>query len=209
MVSIHHSIYKGRIEEMTDIRQVYELPDGTTWDTKAEALDHLRRPKIQAALAAVTGDNGDLVEFLLDNMEEVKEAFDVGTIRRVTKSDRNKLKKALDAITADANPKFGFVLENAEAILKTFRWPSVARMDDDEKAVKAREVLLALSEGNEEVADWVVENRESILEAYGAGKEKRPVNPVAAAALAEYRAKKAAEKAAKEAAEAAVDASAN
>jgi hypothetical protein len=185
---------------MTEIRQVYELPGGFTFDTKAEALDHLRRPKIQVALASVTEGNSDLAEFLLDNMEEVKEAFDAGTIKRVTKAERNKLKKALAALKETDEPKIAFLRDNVEAIEKSFRWPTVARMDDEEKAQKAREILLALSEGNEQLADWAVEHKDAILEAFSAGKEKRPVNPKAAMALAEYRAKKAAEKAAAEAA---------
>ena len=69
-------------------------------------------------------------------------------------------------------------------------------MDDAEKATAAKNTLVAASEGNEELADWVLANKDAVLEAYEAGKEKRQVNPKAAEALAAYRAKKAAEKAA-------------
>lgn len=183
---------------MTELRQVYTTPDGQHFDTKAEALDYLRRPKIQVALANVTGGNKELANFLLENMDDVKDAFDIGTIKRVTKSDKNKLKKALLALEEIDEPKIAFLRDNVEAIEKSFRWPSVPRMNDEEKAQKARDAFLQLSEGNEELADWCVENKDAILEAYQAGKEKRPVNPKAAQALAEYRAKKAAEKAAAE-----------
>ena len=33
-----------------ELRQVFTTPDGAQFDTKAEAMDFLRRPKILAAL---------------------------------------------------------------------------------------------------------------------------------------------------------------
>jgi hypothetical protein len=93
------------------------------------------------------------------------------------------------------------VVDNSEAVLDSFRWPSVKRMTDDEKAVAARNSLTALSEGNEDLANWIVANKDAVLEAFKAGIEKREVSPKASEALAAYRAKMAAEKAAKAAAE--------
>ena len=181
---------------MTELRQVFTTPDGQTFDTKKEALDHLRKPKIKAAMSKVTGGNAELTDWLVDHQESVEMAFETGTIKRVTKSEHNKLAKALEAIAEAGDPKFAFVVDNKGAILDSFRWPSVKRMDEQEKAVAAKNTLVAASEGNEELADWVLANKDAILEAYQAGVEKRQVNPKAAEALAAYRAKKAAEKAA-------------
>jgi dsDNA-binding SOS-regulon protein len=184
---------------MDQLRQVFSTPDGMTFDTKAEALDHLRRPQIQAALANVTAGNAELSAWLLDNQETVESAFEIGTIKRVTKSERKKLASALEYVKTLNDPKLSFLQESADAIVETFRWPTVNRMDDDQKMAAARASLVHASEGNEDLADWVVEHKDAILNAFEAGKVKRAVNPKAAEALALYRAQKAAEKAAKEA----------
>jgi dsDNA-binding SOS-regulon protein len=182
-----------------ELRQVFTTEDGKVFETKADALNYLRRPKIKAAMMTVTGDNDELSDWLVENQEVVEAAFEAGTIRRVSKSDSTKLTKALEAIVEAANPKFAFVADNIEAIISSFRWPSVKRLSEEEKAAEGKAALVAASE-NEELADWVIENRQAVLEAYSAGVEKRQVNPKAAEALAAYRAKKAAEKAAAEAA---------
>jgi hypothetical protein len=180
-----------------ELRQVFTTPDGKTFDTKAEALDYLRKPKIKTALTAVTGGNAELTEWLMSNQEKVEMAFETGTIRRVTKTEHNKLAKALDALKEiTGNPKIAFLQEHTGAILDSFRWPSVKRMDEAEKATAARNTLVAASEGNEKLAEWILANKDSILAAYEAGIEKKQVNPKAQEALAAYRAKKAAEKAA-------------
>lgn len=186
---------------MTELKKVVVTPDGKQFDTMKEAQDYLRRPKIKAELMKVTEGNEKLVDWLIDNQETVEMAFEVGTIRRVTKVERNKLKKALDAIKEASEPKFKFVQENADSILETFRWPSVTRMKDEEKTAAARASLIAASEGNEKLADYILQNKDAIVQAYQAGVEKREVNPKATKALEEYRAKKAAEKLAKELAE--------
>jgi len=130
-------------------------------------------------------------------------AFETGTIRRVTKSDHNKLRKSLEALKEHSDEhKLNFLIENSDAILDSFRWPSVKRMDDTEKAVVARNTLLAATDNNEQLVDWILGNKDMILSAYEAGIEKRQINEKAANALAEYRAKKAAEKAEKAAKEA-------
>lgn len=177
-----------------ELKQVFTTPDGKTFETKAEALNYLRRPKISEAMAKVTQNNKELTEWLVENQESVEMAFESGTIRRVTKSEHTKLSKALDALKEISNSKIAFLQDNAAAILDSFRWPSVKRMTEEEKVTAARNSLLAASEGNEELAAWIIEHREAILTAYEAGIEKRQVNPKAAEALAAYRARKAAEK---------------
>ena len=134
----------------------------------------------------------------MENQEKVEMAFETGTIRRVSKSDHNKLRKALEALKEHSDDhKLSFLIENSDAMLDSFRWPSVKRMDDAEKALVARNTLLAATENNEKLVDWILGNKDMILSAYEAGIEKRQINEKAANALAEYRAKKAAEKAAK------------
>ena len=186
-----------------ELKKVFATPDGKTFETKAEAENYLRRPKIKEAMLKVTGGNAELADWLIDHQESVEMAFEIGTIRRVTKSEHGKLAKALEAIKEAGNPKFAFVSDNIGAILDSFRWPSVKRMDDAEKAAAARNSLVAASEGNEELADWILTNKDAVLEAFQAGKVKREVNPKAAQALAEYQARKRAEKEAADAAKAA------
>ena len=173
------------------------------FDTKAEALDYIRRPKIEAALNALTENNKELTNWLLDNEDTVKRASEAGVILRVTKSERGQLRKALDAIIAVENKHFAFVQDNADAIVDSFAWPSVKRMDDAEKATAARNTIVAASEGNEELATWVVANKDAILAAYEAGVEKRPVSPKASEGLQAWRDKMAAQKAEEEVAKAA------
>jgi hypothetical protein len=145
----------------------------------------------------VTGGNAELSDWLIENQEKVEVAFETGTIRRVTKSEHNKLSKALDALKEiQGNSKIAFLQENAGAILDSFRWPSVKRMDEAEKATAARNTLVAASEGNEKLAEWVLGNKDAILAAYEAGIEKKQINAKAQEGLAAYRAKMAAQKAA-------------
>ena len=186
-----------------ELKKVFATPDGKTFETKAEAENYLRRPKIKEAMLKVTGNNAELADWLIDHQESVEMAFETGTIRRVTKSEHAKLAKALEALKAiEGNPKIAFLQDNAAAILESFRWPSVKRMTDAEKATAARNTLIAASD-NEELADWILANRDAVLEAFQAGKVKREVNPKAAQALAEYQARKRAEKEAAAAAAAA------
>jgi hypothetical protein len=180
----------------TELKQVFTTPDGSVFENKADALDHLRAPKIQAALMKITGNNVDLSKWLTENSDVVKAAFEVGTIRRVTKSERNKLQKALEAVAEAGIPAAKFLVDNTADLIEGFRWPSVKRMDDAEKVAAARESILEAGDNNVDLADWAIANKDAILEAYEAGKEKREVSDKAKNALADYRAKKAAEKAA-------------
>lgn len=173
--------------------------DGKAFDSKKEALDHMRKPKIKEALSKITS-NTELVDWLLDNQESVEMAFEVGVIKRVSKQDHVKLQKALDHLKTLTDSKLSFLQDNASAILDSFRWPSVKRMDEAEKTTAARNSLIASTEGNEELATWIIANKDAVMNAYEAGKEKKPINEAAAKGLAEYRARKAAEKAAAEAA---------
>ena len=185
---------------MSQISQVFavRLEDGSvkTFNSKDEATSYLRRPKIKAALDAIS-DNPQIVEWLLENKEVVENAFDTGTIRRVTKSEANKLAKALEALKEIAEPKIAFLQEHAAVIQESFRWPSVKRMTAEEKASAAKLALVAESE-NEDLADWIIEHKDQVLEAYQAGVEKRPISKKALEGLAAYQA---AQKAKKEAAQ--------
>jgi len=179
-----------------ELKQVFTTADGKQFDTKAEALNYLRRPKIKTAMMSVTANNEELTEWLIDNQERVEIAFESGTIRRVTKSEHKKLEKALEALKEVQDTKLSFLQENAGAILDSFRWPSVKRMTEEEKTTAARNTLVAATEGNVDLANWIIAKKDSILEAYEAGVEKKQLNSKAAEGLAAYRAKKAAEKAA-------------
>ena len=187
---------------MSDIRQAFITEDGKYFETKKEAQDYLRRPKIEAELNKLTGKNEELTSWLLDNREAVEMAFEVGQIRRVSKSERKKLENALKHIAESMknDNKVAFLIEHSDTVLKSFRWPTVQRMSDEEKLIATKNTLLKASENNTELADWVIANKNAVLEAYNAGVVKPPVNQKAQEALAAWRAQKAAEKAAKEAA---------
>ena len=186
---------------MTNVlKQVFTTPCGAQFDTKAEALDFLRKPKVMGALVALTAGNEELADFLFEQREGLAAAFETGIIRRVSKSEYNKLDKALEALAKiEDMPALKFLQENAVAVRESFRWPTVKRLSPEEKAEAAKAQIITLTEGNAELADWIVENKDGLLEAFEAGKEKRQVSDKAQTALAEYRARKAAEKAAAEA----------
>lgn len=194
-----------------DLKQVYATPDGKQFDTKAEALDYLRRPLITAALNKVAPDNPELVDWLLANQEAVETNFESTKIKRVTKSEHKQLEKALEAVASAGEKSFAFITDNASAILDSFRWPSVKRGTEEEQAATIKNGFLALTgepAEKPELTDWIIANKDAILEAYQAGVVKREVNPKAAEALAAYQAKKKAEKEAKAAAAAAQEAKA-
>lgn len=184
------------------LKQVFTTPDGKNFDTKQEAMAYLRRPDIIAALLSIEGVQQKLADWLVEHQESVEMAFETGAIRRVSKAEAKKLKEAMAHVAEvlKDDKKAAFVVENVDAILDSFRWPSVKRMTEEEKATAARNSLVVVSEGNEDLANWIVANKDAVLAAFQAGVEKRAVNPKASEALAAYRAKMAAEKAAKVAA---------
>lgn len=173
------------------------------FNTRAEAADFIRLPQVRAALNQINGNNTKLTEFLIERQETIEMAFEAGTLRRVTKSERSQLNKALEEVKALAvnNPKLKFLETHAASLVETFRWPTVKRMTDEEKATAARNTLLAATD-DEGVVTWVLSNKEAVLEAFKAGVVKREVSPKAAEALAAYRAQKAAQKAAEDSTEA-------
>lgn len=195
---------------MSELKQVFQVGD-RTFENKADAENFIRRPKMMTAFKGFIANNDVLVDWLIEHQEEVEDALDTGTIRRVTKADRKALGVALDQVVAEhkGDKKLAFLYENAEAIKEGFRWPAQKRLTAEEKAAAAREALTAASEGNEKLATFVVENRDQILEAYGAGIVKREVTPQAAAGLTAYRERMAAEKAAREAAKGTEDGAAS
>ena len=187
---------------LDQIKQVFTLPGvDRTFESKAEAADYLRRPKVLEALNKLTEGNAELNAWLFDNRESVEMAFETGTIKRVTKQEAKKLGEALDYIanTLAGDKKAAFVVENVAAIKDSFRWPTVKRMTDEEKATAARNSLVATTGGQEELAVWILANKEGILEAFQAGVVKRVMPQSTLDNLAAWRAKQAAEKAAKEA----------
>jgi len=195
-------------QQMPEIKQAFTV-NGQTFDTKAEAMDFLRRPKILEALETVTGGNEELSNWLMDNQDSVTSAFDHGSIRRVTKADKKKLAKACERVVElfeAGDVALKFLAEAAADLPSTFRYPTVSRLTPEEKALAAKNTLLAASDNNEDLAKWVIDNEEAVIAAYDAGKVKREPSEKAQKALADYRAKKAAEKAeAAEAAEAAAE----
>lgn len=197
--NVYHNCYPRKFKMTTPattnmFKTVVVGPDGKHYDSMAEAKDAMRKPAVKAALLKATGNNVELTDWLVSHEEQVQVAFETGTIRRVTKAEHNKLSKAIEALKEITdNAKIAFLQEHASAILDSFRWPAVKRMDDAEKATAARNTLVAASEGNEDLAVWIIANKDAVLEAFEAGKVKREVSPKATEALAAYQAKKAAE----------------
>lgn len=189
--------------QQAELKQGYVTPDGKVFATKAEANDHLRRPLITKALNALTHTNEQLSAWLLEMSDSIEAAFECTKVSRVTKAERKKLEAALEALKLVDVPKLKFLQDNAAAVLESFRWPAVKRQSEEEQAKTIRDAFMTLTEGNVELTDWIIANREHLIEAFKAGIVKKEVNPAASSALAAYREKKAAEKAAAEAAKAA------
>lgn len=180
----------------TAIQSGFVTPDGQVFSTKKEAQNHLRAPMVLDALMKLTGKNKELSSWLQDNQEAIEVAFETGTIKRVTKSERKQLEKALEAIKAANEKAFAFIADNASAVAESFRWPKVQRMDEEQKTAAIAEKLGEVAEGNKDLVKFVTDNKDAIFACYATGVEKREVNPKAAAALAAYREKQAAKKAA-------------
>jgi len=179
-------------QAQNNFRSVIVTPDGVMHESKQAAMDHLRKPAVLAAAMTLTGGKKDLANWIIANQERIEVAFESGVIRRVTKAETKQLEKALTALKEiEGNPNIRFLQENADAIKESFRWPSVTRMTPEEKLTAARNTLTAAAEGDEAVANWVIEHRDEVLEVYKAGVVKRPMSEKALAALQEYRAKQA------------------
>ena len=196
---------------MPVLKQGYIVGD-QVFATAAEARDFMRRPQVEAAISTLVSGDANFTAFLLKNQEEIEKSFETGVIARVTKSERAKLNKAYDYIAEllkDDN-KAKFFVENIEAAKDSFRWPAVKRLSDEEKTAATMAALTKLADEN--VATWLVTNKDALLAAYDAGIQKRAapagsglVDYLAAKkagpeALAKYQADKAAAKAAEAAA---------
>jgi len=185
-----------------EIRQTFVV-GGQQFETKADAIDYIRK---QELLKLANGQE-DLAVLLFEHKEAIESAFDTGTIRRVTKTERKRLRDAFEALPADLPKAAEFLREKVmyqgaevsimEQLIDSFSWPKQRRMSDEEKAAALSEALKAL-DISEEVAEWIKNVREDLLAAYGAGVEKRQVSEKALAGLAAYREKMAALKAAEE-----------
>ena len=187
------NIIKGdlKMAEM-QLETVFKTPDGETFNTKTEAQDHMRRPKILEALRGLTENNIDLMEWLVEHRETVINAFDTGAIKRITKAEQKKINAAYDAMKESGDKAFDIFVKNRDKFV--IKYKPVPRMKDEEKVVAARNTILAASPGQEQLADWVITNEKAILEAYEAGKEKKAVSPKATLSLAAYQAGQSAKK---------------
>lgn len=180
-----------------------EMEDGSIrlFDSKAEAVDFLRRPAQQKALAAFIEGNEELVNWIIDVQEDLAGAFESTKIRRVSKAEKKALEKALAAVAAAEDKAFSFLVENQKAVLDSFRWPSVKRGSEEEQKAQIINAVTEVAGGDAELAAWLVDSKDQILEALEAGKVKREVSPKAAEGLARWRAEQEAKKAAAQAAQ--------
>ncbi len=168
-----------------------------TFDTRPEAADFIRRPLIKEALLGITGMTQEIANALVEHQETVEVAFESGTIRRVTKAEHGKLQKALEAVAArvEAGDKeLAFLAEVAGDIRSSFKYETVKRLSDEEKAFAANNTLRTIPGVDEEVAKFLVSNREALKEAFNAGVPKREVSEKAMSGLAAYQAEQAQKK---------------
>jgi hypothetical protein len=176
-----------------EFKQVFMAEDGRIFESKADLIKSVGRPMVETAMKEL-GCDDELSAFLLDNEDEIKEIFEVGTIRRVTKSEYAKLDKAIVALKEiEGNKGIIFLQENASVIRDSFRWPTQRRLKPEEKLSIILANLNALTE-NGEVSNWIMENWENVEEAYKAGQVKRQISQKALDGLAAYRKKMAEEK---------------
>jgi hypothetical protein len=189
-----------------EIRQAFVVGD-QQFDSKAEAMEYLRKPKVMAELLKLTNGQSDLAELLYENKEAIESAFDTGTIRRVTKAERKKIRNAFEALPEELPKAAEFLREKVmyqgaevsimEQLIDSFSWPKQRRLNDEEKTVALSDSLKTLNI-SADVAEWIKSVREDLLTAYEAGVEKRTISQKAVDGLAAYRAKMAALKAAEE-----------
>jgi hypothetical protein len=193
------------MSSVDQIKQIFEAPDGTRFDNKADAADYLRKPKVMTALNAITNSSEELNNWIYEHQEFLEEVFASGTIQRVTKSEKKSIEKAFELLATVENlPKpCAFLLENAGAFKDSFRWPAVKRMDPEEKNTLIFKSLMGATENRKDLAEWLIEKKDAIFEAFESGKIKREVSEKALNGLQLYRDKKAAEKLEKEEAAAA------
>ena len=182
---------------MSDLLEtVVKTPDGQIFATKAEALAHMRRPKILEALKDLTKNNTDLMDWLVDNQETVENAFEVGTIKRITKAEQKKIDAAYEAMAESGNKVFDIFVNNRDKF--SIKYKPVKRLKDEEKIAAARNTIMAASDNQEKLADWVIANEAAVLEAYKAGIEKKKVSPKTQLSLEAYQEGQKAKKAAKD-----------
>ncbi len=182
---------------MTMLKQIFQTPDGSTFDSKADAERHMRRPAIMAALLGVAGGQEKLAETLYNQEEAIRDALDTGSIKRVTKSERNRLAKAIEACKGVKGAEF--LAEHAQIVVDSFRWPTQQRLSAEDKQAAQLKGMTEVFEGREDVAAWAVAESEKILAAYKAGQPERVVPQSASEGLQMYKDWKSAEKAMKEA----------
>jgi len=176
-------------------KQAFITEDGKVFDSKKEADDYERLPKVRGALGPICNNNEELMDWLIENQEDVENAFDTGSIRRVTKKHKKQMLKDFEVVLSNLDADMiPFIHENHDQFMESFRWPAVKRLSEEEKATAAKVEILKLTDNNEELANFVATNRSKIQEAYDAGKVKRQVSEKAKAALEEYRARQRAEK---------------
>jgi len=210
VLALNRNTQNKGLKKMTALKavtqQVFRTPDGSIFESKADADAHLARPLILEALKLITAGKSGLAEWLLEVKEQFVDIYDTGVVRRVTKAEHKALSKDFENLATlaeefkAANRPFPmpFLLEHAESVKSSFRWPTVTRLKPEERDVAIRNSLLALCKADETLADWLQINREAIIQAYSAGKPKRPVSEKATAGLKAYQEAKAAEKAAKQ-----------
>ena len=178
---------------MTDLKRGYIVGD-KVFKTKAEAEEHLREPVVLEALTTLASDDADSAKWLLENRDLIIATYRAGKIRRVSKAERKMLVTALEEITE------GFLFDHRAAVISSFRWPTVERGTDEAEATKT--AFMEVCEDNEPLADWLIDNKDALIEAYNTGKPKREVSEKAKEGLAKFQAKRKAEKEARLKAEA-------
>jgi hypothetical protein len=171
-----------------------KLADGTiveaTVVTKREVQDIARRPQVLAALTKLADKNAEVGKWLLDNQEAVLKTYVAGSVTRVTKAERKALSKAVEFVveTLAKEPKVAFLVEHADDIVSAFKWPTQKRTEDKGSAVL--DAFLELTDDNEDLAKWLIDNKDALNTAYNTGKPKP--SEATLAILAEARAKAAA-----------------
>ena len=174
-----------------EIKQGF-IVNGQLFATKEEATNFVRQPLIKAALQLLTGNNVELADWLIANQKDLQDSYSAGTVARVTKAERKELANAIKAAVAANIPGTQFLIDNASQVIDSFKWPTKARIKPEEKEVAIRAAFLDMTDGNAELVEWLIANKEAIDTAFEAGKTKREAPAGGQEALAQYRAEKAA-----------------
>jgi len=123
-----------------------------------------------AALETIEGMTKDLSDFLMENKDEIKDASTIGKNTRIKETERLRLREQLELCvdSFEEKNKIKLVVEGIDMLVAGYKLPTAKRMSEEEKAVAFKNTVKAMSDGDEDLAEWLWTNLEAVLSAFKA-----------------------------------------